>query len=247
MPCVHNGGEGSTAQQSYQDTLHIYQMCIEHHILPKLHEVYENESANLVTIADGLSARRMEVQNELDSNRDRLMRISEILNSVQAMRFGSGAASGSVRTGGGEESTGGGGGMERGNAGIMGPFKGGGAVSSEMRGSFGEVEGPSRAVEAENVRTGADEEAGAEKREVAEGDTGGEGEEIVELNDTPKSPPPSDTSPFSLTTGKPPHGQDDVCDDGNAFPAKTFKTGAKVGIRKKKRKNSSSGSAENSK
>lgn len=222
--------------------------------MPKLHEVYENESANLLTIADGLSARHTEVQNELDNNRDRLMRISEILNSVQAMRFGGGAASGSVRTGGGEESVGGGVGMERGNAGIMGPFKGGGAVSSEMRGSFGEVEGPRRAEEAENVGTGADEEADPEKQEVAEGDTGGEGEKVVELDDTPKSPPPSGTtqSPFSLTTGKPPHGKDDACDDGNAFPAKVFKTGVRGGIRKKKRKSSSrgegsSGSAENSK
>lgn len=255
MPCIHSGASPAPPA-SVADAVHVYSMCVEHHILPQLGAFHEREARALAALSEGLDARGAEAAKALQQNRDRLMRISEIVNACST-RF---ERQGSVRTGAesyGSEGTGiGGGGFDgravervgsaaRSGATSIGGSKGVGVVSSEVRGvsptlddgngngnrKNGDGTGDGEGGKGDLMGGTADKEAGA-----GEGKGGGneaEDEPATSLSPESRVGATEETERFSLGGGK--SSRAAQVEELNSFASKGFNLGSTGGLNKKKR------------
>lgn len=180
IPCIHSDAAiPGTTPPSVEESVRAYQLCMEYHILPKLAAVHERELRTVAELSAGLEARYVESSEELVQNRDRLRRMSEIINAASTIMGQT--QSENLRMGGGEDSVGGRGGKRLGRffsdglAGIMGGFSSRVTVNAEMKDTMEKGENESRLMD-------EDEETEIDKGELMDDEAGEEddGEKLID-------------------------------------------------------------------
>jgi hypothetical protein len=160
LPCMHN--LHNDARLDVASAVHVYARCVENHIMPQLLEFNKREAETLAFLSAGLEQRAASENETLLLNRERLHRISELINACErqlpqqggaAMYVKSGAAGESSYAGG--QSSAGGAEMRRGSNDAENAFEQRRGQGNNQPGPAGDVSTDRRgttlsAVDAEN-------------------------------------------------------------------------------------------------